>query len=139
VDLPADYMNVVKTLVTERLRVFEIRFTNIIATPNNLLLIGYPTVDGNYARDDTRLCLRQMGYPLFEPYKSNTFHMTLVRFVAPLTSQEVGVVNSMVAEVSVDQTLAVLRVQGLSVSPCSWKMQNKELSIHKLTSFNLTE
>ena len=119
----------IKVIITERLREFEIRFTNITATPRSVVLVGYPTLDCNTVRENVRETLRMLGYPLFEPYKNNTYHMTLVRFAQPLTPQQVDAVNRMVHDdvPLQNQTFALLRVQNLSMSPASWKMQEEEL------------
>jgi hypothetical protein len=129
IELPSDYMQVVQRLAADRLREFEIRFTTLVATPNNLLLVGYPTLDLNTSREDIRERLRLMGYPLYEPYKNDIFHMTLVRFAEPLSPHQHATINRIVSEPGVlsDRTLGVLRVEQMSISSASWKMQPQEL------------
>ena len=139
IQLPDKYMDVVRILVAERLGEFDIRFTNVLATPNNLLLIGYPTSDCNEMREEIRVRLMRMGYPLFEPYKADIFHMTLLRFVEPLTVSQAATINEIVAETGPyqDQTLALLRVQHVCISRASWKMQEQELQDDDVIKFNL--
>ena len=129
IDIPPDYKNVVQMLIADQLRQFEIRFTSIVATPNNLFLVGYPTSDCNSARDEIRQRLRLLGLPLYEPYKNDIFHMTLLRFAEPLLEVQQHAITKFVADTGVvgDQTLALLRVKEMCISSASWKMQHREL------------
>ena len=139
IDFPADYKEVIQMLLWERLREFEIRFTGLIATPSNLLLVGFPTLDCNSVREEIRDRLRLMGYPLYEPYKNDIFHMTLVRFAEPLSQAQQEALKRIAAgsHQFKDQTLAVLRVQQMCISNASWKMQYQELKNEKVVTADL--
>ena len=136
--LPADYLHLFETLLLEAFSPFEICFDSLILTPSNLVLVGHPTVDVNDVRESVRECMRDLGYPLLEPYKSDTLHMTLVRFVEPLSDAEQAALEHLV-----DSCLeypafsaSLLRVSHLAVSPASWKMLESEIPPDTVTSIN---
>lgn len=88
VSLPEDYMEIFETLLQQYLMQFKICFDSLIVTPSNLVMVGHPTADINYVRECIRVRMRQIGYPLLEPYEADTLHMTLVRFAQPLTADQ---------------------------------------------------
>ena len=140
INIPTDFKKVVQRLVTEHLRQFEIRFTSIVATPSNLLLVGYPTSDCNNARCEIRQRLRLLGLPLYEPYNNDIFHMTLLRFAEPLSEVQQHAITRFVADTGLvkDQTLALLRVKEMCISNSSWKMQQRELEREEVVTVCLS-
>jgi hypothetical protein len=126
--VPGDYLELFETLLWECLSPFEICFDSLILTPSNLVLVGHPTVDINYVRESVRECMREVGYPVLEPYKSDTLHMTLVRFAGPVTASEQASLEKLVESCEVDPDFnGLLRVNGIAVSPASWKMLASEI------------
>jgi hypothetical protein len=136
--LPADYTDVLETVLLQHLPPFEIHFDALILTRTNLVLVGHPTVDMNAVRDLVRACLLDLGYPLFEPYKADTLHMTLVRFSEPLTADLRASLEHLVDTANADDSFsALLRVDHLDVSAASWKMLPQELADHEVTRLPL--
>ena len=130
VSLPADYGCVVQAILTRVLPFpFEIIFDRIILTQGSLLLAGKPTIDLNSIREDVRRALSRIGYPLYEPYKNDIAHATLLRFATGLSAQQEAVLYNLVSRASQNQTLARLKVDGLTISQASWKMQGGELDV----------
>lgn len=126
--LPADYGSVVQAILTRLLPAsFEIDFDRLILTRGSLLLAGNPTIALNSVRDELRVALARIGYPLYEPYKNDIAHATLVRFAAPLDGKDEALLQQVVDDTRAGSTLARLRVSGVTISPASWKMQPAEL------------
>ena len=136
--LPEDYSEVLETLLQQLMTPFEIHFNSLILTPSNLVLVGHPTIDVNHVRESVRAGLRELGYPLYEPYKSDILHMTLVRFSEPVTPQQHAVLEQFVATAENESFSALLRVECLSLSPASWKMTPAELAVHPSSSVALS-
>lgn len=132
--LPPDYAHVLEAVLLEHLEPFNIRFHSLIVTRSNVVLVGDASLDVNWARECIRQCLRTLGYPLFEPYKSDTCHMTLVRFTQALTEQQEACLHAMLQRSlqpeCTQSLLGVLHVDSLCVSPASWKMLPQELPDH---------
>lgn len=139
ITLPADYTDLLETLMQQHLTPFEIHFDSLILTPSNLVLVGHPTIDVNGVRDCVRACLHDLGYPLLEPYRADILHMTLVRFSQPLTPDLHASLEHLVASSNADDSFnALLRVDHVDVSPASWKMLPEELAGHEVTRIPLS-
>ena len=136
--LPADYGRVLEAVLLEHLEPFQVRFHSLIVTRSNVLLVGDASLDVNWARECVRQCLRTLGYPLLEPYKSDTLHMTLVRFTQPLTKQQEACLRCMLKRcLQPESLLGVLKVDAMCLSAASWKMLPQELPDHATTKIYL--
>jgi hypothetical protein len=91
------------------------------------VLVGHPTSSLNHVRDTVRKTLARIGYPLYEPYKNDIVHMTLMRFAAPLSSSQALDLEAIVQAQPKGKVIAKLRVDALTMSAASWKMQPAEL------------
>jgi HAD superfamily hydrolase (TIGR01509 family) len=127
VALPKDYSEVLESVLLRVLRPFEVHFTRVIVTRASVLLVGHPTVGLNHVREQVRDALARVGYPLYEPYKNDIAHVTLMRFAAPLQATEYDALRSMARCSGPGRMFASLAVDALDVSAASWKMQPAEL------------
>lgn len=126
VPLPDDYVDVLESILLRHVKPFEVHFTRVIVTRGSVALVGHPTIGLNDVRDQVRNALARIGYPLYEPYKNDIAHMTLVRFTEAVTDADVAALKTVVTE-SKALLYATLRVDGLDLSAASWKMQDKDL------------
>ena len=127
VPLPHDYAEVIEAILLRSMRPFEVHFTRVVLTRGSLMLVGHPTSSLNHVRDTVRKTLARIGYPLYEPYKNDIVHMTLMRFAAPLSSSQARELEAIVQAQLKGKVIAKLRVDALTMSAASWKMQPAEL------------
>lgn len=127
VPLPQDYAEVIEAILLRSLRPFEVHFTRVILTRGTLMLVGHPTTSLNHVRDTVRKTLLRIGYPLYEPYKNDIVHMTLMRFAGPMTAKQAQELEGIVQAQPKGKVIAKLCVDRLSMSAASWKMQPAEL------------
>ena len=127
VPLPEDYEDVLESILLRHVRRFEVHFTRVIVTRGSVLLAGHPTTGLNHVRDQVRNALTRIGYPLYEPYKNDLAHMTLVRFASPMGKQDQETLRAIVEQTRAP-LYATLAVDEMTVSSASWKMQDEELS-----------
>ena len=127
VPLPHDYAEVIEAILLRSMRPFEVHFTRVVLTRGSLMLVGHPTSSLNHVRDTVRKTLARIGYPLYEPYKNDIVHMTLMRFAAPLSSCQARKLEAIVHAQPRGKVIAKLRVDALTMSAASWKMQPAEL------------
>jgi len=125
VSLPADYGALTEASLLRHLHAFKVNFSQLIVTRKSVLIAGHPTVDVNWSRDQLRRTLTRSGYPLFEPYKNDIAHMTLVRFQSEVTPEEAAAVAAAAAEAL--GALGTLTVSELALSAASWRMTQHEL------------
>lgn len=79
-----------------------------------------------------RDALARVGYSLYEPFKNDIAHMTLMRSAAPLQATEYDALRSMARCSGPGRMFASLTVDALDVSAASWKMQPAELEgVHR--------
>jgi hypothetical protein len=127
VPIPGDYNDLVEAALLRHLHAFKLNFSRLILTRKSLLLVGHPTVDLNWSREQLRRVLARTGYPLYEPYKNDIAHLTLVRFAADVTPQETACLAQAVAEAERAESLGTAAVNELALSAASWRMQRAEL------------
>ena len=125
VPLPADYGELAEASLLRHLHAFKINFSQLIVTRRSVLLAGHPTVDINWSREQLRRTLTRTGYPLFEPYKNDIAHMTLVRFQCDVSDVEAAAIAAAAAHAV--GTLGTLTVGELALSSASWRMTWQEL------------
>jgi hypothetical protein len=102
--LDAHYFDVMEATLQRSVATFEVMFSRVILTKGSILLAGFPTTNVNYSRDLVRRACKNSSVPLFEPYKNDIVHMTLVRFASPLAPDVVKMVQKRLAAF-VDQVL----------------------------------
>jgi len=127
IPLPSDYAEVLEAIILRVLHPFEVQFNRVIVTPSSVLLVGHPTVGLNHIREEIRRSLARIGYPMYEPYKNDIAHMTLLRFAAPLTNAQQASLEQLCEDFGQTRTLAKLSVNKIDISVASWKMQPTEL------------
>lgn len=138
IPLPADYTEVAESIFRRFLHPFEVHFNRIIVTRSNVLLVGNPTIGLNHIREEIRRALSRIGYPLYEPFKSDIAHMTLLRFAKPLSCAQQARLAALCAEFgSSCQQVARLSVNHIDISVASWKMQATELQEHNIRRVSL--
>jgi HAD superfamily hydrolase (TIGR01509 family) len=124
--VPEDYYEVLQAMLVSSLTAFEINFHSIALTPTSLLLLGTPSVDVNHARGYLRREMARIGYPLFEPYKSDLVHATIARFSKPMTPSTIEKLSTLVNRFPNTQ-LGRLNVSHITLAPGSWRMNPSEL------------
>jgi hypothetical protein len=129
IPVPDDYAEVLEAILLRTLHPFEVHFKRVIVTPASVLLVGHPTISLNHVREQIRRSLARIGYPLYEPYKNDIAHMTLVRFAAPLTGAQQQELDKVCQDFGKQRLLAKLNVNTIDLSPASWKMQPAELEV----------
>jgi len=128
--LPADYGNVAHAILSRLVTSpFEIEFDRVIMTRGSLLLAGKPSIALNTVREEMRRAMTRIGYALYEPYTNDIAHATLLRLAAPQDGAASAALRQLVQSVPRGCTLARMRVDGLTVSQASWKMQPSELDV----------
>ena len=124
VSTPKDYGDLTESSLLRHLHAFKVNFSQLIVTRKSILLVGHPTVDVNWSREQLRRQLTRTGYPLYEPYKNDIAHCTLVRFVHPLSEAEAVAVAEAAGCCG---SLGTMSVSELCLSSASWRMQASEL------------
>ena len=130
VDLPAGYRDALEAVLLQALPAFHINFSRVVVTNRSIMLAGHPTVDVNFCREQVRSVLSRASFPLYEPYKSDIVHMTLVRFASPVTDAEKATLATALSECA-GAPLGSMHVTTLSLTPSSWKMLPCELPAAK--------
>lgn len=126
VPLPNDYVEVLESILLRHVKQFEVHFTRVIVTRASVILAGHPTTGLNHVRDQVRNAMARIGYPLYEPYKNDIAHMTLVRFASPMGDKDAVALQAVVEQTRAP-LYATLSVEALDVSAASWKMQDDEM------------
>lgn len=137
IPIPADYAEVVEAILLRNLPQFEVLFTRVVVTQASVLLAGHPTVGLNNIRDEVRRALARIGYPLYEPYKNDIAHMTLVRFAKPPRDEQKELLLRIARSFSGSRVLAKLAVRQVSISAATWKMQRGELEEEDVRTLDL--
>lgn len=128
IPIPEDYSEVLESIILRVVRPFEVHFNRIIVTRGSVLLVGHPTTSLNHARDDIRKALARIDYPLYEPYRNDIAHMTLVRFANPLSDDQVVFLKQISTLFKDGRTYAKMSVSVVDISVASWKMQPADLA-----------
>ena len=126
VKVPDGYREAVEATLIRHLPAFHINFSRIIVTDKSVLLVGHPTVDANWSREQLRAALIRAGFPLLEPYKNDIVHMTLLRLASEITPAEAATLSKIASECTAF-ALGSLAVNALHMSSASWKMTPTEL------------
>jgi HAD superfamily hydrolase (TIGR01509 family) len=129
VTLPAGYREAVEATLLRHLPAFHIHFSKVIVTAKSVMLVGHPTVDVNWSREQLRAALGRAGYPLLEPYKTDIVHCTLLRFASDVTPAEAAALTAAVRDCGAG-ALGSMSVAAMQLSAASWKMTEKELAAH---------
>lgn len=125
--VPADYGEMVEAVLQRSLPSFQITFSCLVLTRASVLLLGLPSVNVNAAREQMRRTSQKMGFPLFEPYKNDIVHMTLVHFASPVTDAQLRSLQRVLGLLPRSAQFASILVNQLHFSASSWKMQLSEL------------
>ena len=125
--LPGDYYQTIQAILVNCMNTFEICFDRICITPASILMLGTPTLDLNSCREYLRKELSRIGYPVFEPYKVDIVHSTLVRFSTLLNKEQEAKLLEIEAKYN-GKYLGKLVVDSIMLSAATWRMKSKELN-----------
>lgn len=137
VEIPEGYGDVVEGTLLRHLPRIKINFSRLVLTPNNIILLGFPTADVNSSRFRLRRSLNRCGLPLFEPFLNDIVHMTLVRFATPISGSALAALEKTVLDFESSLSFGSLAVDELKLSPATWKMQAHELQQYQARTMKL--
>ena len=135
---PLDYSSVVQAILVNYFTCFEIEFNRLCLLPGSLVMMGDPSIDLNTRRHVLRKELGRVGYPLYEPYKSDICHTTLCRFTSPLSKEKETRLRVYIDEFQnapqtgnllTGESLGRLKIQELNISSATWRMRSEELIV----------
>jgi hypothetical protein len=90
-------------------------------------MVGIPSLDINTYREGLRTKMAYIGLPVYEPYKNNILHVSILRWTQKPTIEETNRALEIARRYSEMGTISHLYVTRLLLSRASWLMRPEEL------------